>query len=62
MPTYSEFAYNCDVYNQADLYVLDGNSITEIVDCQFWIEIFDPSIRRQSKSKQKQSVIQSFCI
>ena len=28
MPTYSEFAYNCDVYNQADLYVLDGNSIT----------------------------------
>ena len=25
---YSEFAYNCDVYNQADLYVLDGNSIT----------------------------------
>ena len=28
MPTYSEFAYDYDyVYNQADLYVLDGNSI-----------------------------------
>ena len=35
MPTHSEFAYNCDVYNQADLYVLDVILLLKLLTVNF---------------------------